>query len=228
MKVWLLTIGVLWLVGGCATPTYNYTPRSIDISEPTIGSVSTVRIGDTMLKQGKYREHDAVLLPATTSVGLGAYTLHPGYYMKIGEDALAEFYVPGRADDGGRVEKSVFADPWNAVMLKKSGGANLCVVTVMNLTSCTDAPRLEKTRRPVLAQDQFQQTLIYNGRVGSKINVAYREFSNNYARPAFNNNVEYDLSESTRIGYKGAEIEVIEATNQHIKFKMLKNFNEAR
>lgn len=228
MNIWPITLSVLWFLGGCATPIYNYTPRSIDVSEPSIGTVSTVRIGDTMLKQGKYREHDAILLAATASVGLGAYTLHPGYYMKIGEDAQAEFYVPGRADDGGRVEKSAFADPWNAIMVKKSGGSNLCVVTVMNLASCTDAPRLDKTRRPVLAQDAFQQTLIYNGKVGAKINVGYREFSNNYARPAFNNNVEYDLSESTRIGYKGAEIEVLEATNQYIKFKMLKNFNDAQ
>ncbi len=80
----------------------------------------------------------------------------------------------------------------------------------------------------VLAQDSFQQTLIYNGRVGSKINIGYREFSNNTARPAFNNNVEYDLNESPNIAYKGAELAIIEATNQHIKFKLLRNFNEAQ
>jgi hypothetical protein len=34
------------------------------------------------------------------------------------------------------------------------------------------------------------------------------------ARPAFNNDVEYDLSESKLIGYKGAQFEVIEASNR--------------
>ena len=47
------------------------------------------------------------------------------------------------------------------------------------------------------------------------------------ARPAFSNDVEYDLLESKTIAYKGAMIEVIEATNQHIKYIVKRNFNKA-
>ena len=75
--------------------------------------------------------------------------------------------------------------------------------------------------------DGFQQTLLYSGRIGNKINISYREFSNNVARPAFNNDVEYDLGESMTIGYKGAEIEIIEATNRMIKYRVIRNFNKA-
>lgn len=214
------------LMFGCASPKYNYVPASVDISEPPIGSVTVVRIGDVMLRQGKFREHDALYLRASRDIGF-AYTLHPGYYLKDGEDNDAEFFSPGRDDDGGRVEKAFLADPWKSVMTKKAT-PSLCVVTAFNVASCVDAPGIERTKRSVLAQEAFQQTLIYNGRVGSKINIGYREFSNSMARPAFNNNVEYDLSESMSIGYKGAELEVIEATNQHIKFKLLRNFNDAR
>lgn len=35
--------------------------------------------------------------------------------------------------------------------------------------------------------NSFQQTLIYNGKVGNKINIGYREFSGDLARPAFAN-----------------------------------------
>ncbi len=80
---------------------------------------------------------------------------------------------------------------------------------------------------PSFHRDSFQQTLLYSGKVGNKINIGYREFSNSLARPAFNNNVEYDLSESKTIAYKGAQLEVLEATNQHIKFRLIKNFNSA-
>ena len=73
----------------------------------------------------------------------------------------------------------------------------------------------------------IQRTLIYSGKSGSKINVGYREFSGNMARPAFSNNVEYDLSESNQIGYKGALLEIIEATNRFITYKVLSNFNSA-
>ena len=63
--------------------------------------------------------------------------------------------------------------------------------------------------------------------MGTKVNIGYREFSASLARPAFNNNVEYDLSESRVVGYKGAQLEILEATNQHIKYKVLRNFNGA-
>ena len=78
----------------------------------------------------------------------------------------------------------------------------------------------------MVTEDSFQQTLIYSGRVGDKINVGYREFSNSMARPAFNNDVEYDLSESRIIGYKGARLEIIKATNESIKYRVLNNFNK--
>jgi len=58
--------------------------------------------------------------------------------------------------------------------------------------------------------------------------VSYREFSDHHARTAFTNTAEYDLSESKIIGYKGALIEVLEATNQHIRYRVLRNFNEAQ
>lgn len=221
-----MCLAVISTLVGCASPKYNYSAKSIDISEPPIGTVTISRIGDTMLRQGKYREHDALNLRAIREISW-AYTLHPGYYLKDGEDENSEYYSPARTEDGGRIEKSMLADPWKSVMAKRFL-PELCVVTVFNVAACKAVQDIERTKRPVLAQDAFQQTLIYNGRVGSKINIGYREFSNNTARPAFNNNVEYDLTESTRIGYKGADLEVIEATNQHIKFRMLRNFNEAR
>ena len=78
--------------------------------------------------------------------------------------------------------------------------------------------------RSKASQDSFQQTLLYSGRVGNKINVSYREFSSSMARPAFNNDVEYDLDDSNIIGYKGALIEVLDADNQSITYKLIKNF----
>ena len=44
------------------------------------------------------------------------------------------------------------------------------------------------------------------------------------ARPSFSNDIEYDLSDSKQIGYKGALIEVTDANNQDIKYKVLKGF----
>jgi hypothetical protein len=70
----------------------------------------------------------------------------------------------------------------------------------------------------------MEQTLIYSGRIGNRIKLGYREFSNGYARDAFSNEAEYDISESKQIGYKRALIEVIEASNTQITYKVLRNF----
>ena len=70
-------------------------------------------------------------------------------------------------------------------------------------------------------------TKIIVHKVGNKINISYREFQGSMARSAFNNDVEYDLNDSRQIGYKGALIDVLEADNQKIKYKVLKNFNKS-
>jgi hypothetical protein len=72
--------------------------------------------------------------------------------------------------------------------------------------------------------DHFQQTLLYNGRIGNRIALGYREFSGQVARPAFSNEVSYDLSESSIVGYKGARIEIIKATNTEVTYKIISGF----
>jgi hypothetical protein len=75
------------------------------------------------------------------------------------------------------------------------------------------------------APSRTQKTLIYSGKIGDRITLGYREFKNDIARPAFSNDVAYDLSESTVLGYKGARLEVLKATNTEITYKVIAGFN---
>lgn len=214
-------------LSGCVTTNTNYRPVAIDISEPPLGQVVTAEVGGTMLKQGRYTEHDAIFLPGTVKVGvIGTYTFSRGYYVREGEDAKNEFYHPEPGPEGGRVDKGALTDPYKTLLVQKSDGM-FCGVSVFNARVCERNVPFERLKRPALTADGFQQTLLYSGRIGNKINISYREFSNNMARPAFNNDVEYDLSESMVIGYKGAEIEIVEATNRLIKYRVIRNFNQA-
>lgn len=70
----------------------------------------------------------------------------------------------------------------------------------------------------ILLESAFKQELIYNGKIGNTIKISYREFKNDFARPAFTQEIVYDLSESNVIGFKGMRIEVVEANNSLIKF----------
>ncbi|GKX56011.1 hypothetical protein SOASR030_21230 [Leminorella grimontii] len=211
------------LLTGCTSPTYNYVPKTEFVSKPSVGSVNTAFVGDELVRQGTVSQYEGIKVTALAKIGM-AYSIMPGFLAKRGEDENSEFYLPTGGADSAIIDKSFLADPWQAVMVKKDT-KTLCVITAFNISTCADNMPFEKISLSVSSDSSFQQTLLYNGRVGNKINIGYRELSNNMARPAFNNDVEYDLSASRLIGYKGARLEVIEATNQSITYKLLGNFN---
>jgi hypothetical protein len=76
------------------------------------------------------------------------------------------------------------------------------------------------------SQPNVKQQLIYNGRTGDYVKFLYREISQGmYLRPSFSQEVQYDLKAGTEIGFKGARLEIIEATNRNITYKVLSHFN---
>lgn len=74
----------------------------------------------------------------------------------------------------------------------------------------------------------FQRTLMYTGRSGDSITISYREFSGNIARPAFTQDLIFDISKDPVIGVRGARIEVMAADNVSITYRVLKGFDSPR
>ncbi len=214
------------VLASCASPVYNYQPNATQVSEPPLDVVSTAMVGDKMLEQGQIEELDVLVLNSSVTVGtLGTYTFSPGYYLKRGQSSEGEFFGPGGVANSGQVQPGPLTDPFQSILLEPDG--SFCGVSVFGVKVCKSGVEVKQTKVPSATSASFQQTLIYNGRVGDKINIGYREFSGDLARPAFNNAVEYDLKESKTIGYKSAVIEVIDATNQSIKYVVRHNFNGA-
>lgn len=224
----LIAAIIILALAGCATPKFNYRAPAVDISEPPLNQITQKGVGEEMLKQGKYALVDVLNVENSVMPHWGV-TVNPGLFRRVGNDEIANYYELGnRGNESGSIEKSWVVDPLKALMIKKSD-FSICIVTVFNATSCSNKNKenYREEKRNVVYENSIQQTLIYSGRIGTRIKFGYREFSNNLARPAFSNDVEYDLQESSIIGYKGAQIEVIEATNQFIKYKVLHNFNKA-
>lgn len=74
----------------------------------------------------------------------------------------------------------------------------------------------------------FKQEFIYNGKIGSSLKFIYREYVNDMIRPAFNQELQYDLNESYIVGFKGLRIEIVNATNTNIEYKILSSFNKPK
>ena len=221
----LLATLALAVLSGCVSPQINYRPTTRDISFPPLDTVVVAEIGDELVKQGTFSEQDAFYLASPVKISW-AYVIEPGNYVKKGDDGSREYFVPSyNGADSGSITKAALADPWQFVSYKKNND-QIGIVTVFNVNITNNANgNVSLKKLPSLAENSFQQTLIYSGCTEGMLTLGYREFSNDNARPAFNNDVEYDLNSSKIIGYKGARIEVIEADNQNITYKVLSNFN---
>jgi hypothetical protein len=81
-----------------------------------------------------------------------------------------------------------------------------------------DAPQNLFGMETAYGKNSYREELIYNGKSKDTIRLSYREYKNDMARPAFYQDLTYDLSESREIAFRDLRIEVLEATNSAIKF----------
>jgi len=212
----VLLATIILLSSGCATVKYNGGDiKRTKIDYPEVGAIVTAYVGDNLVAKGTIYESNVLVVHKLIDGIL--YDIPPKKYHQLGYDQKDDFY----ASDG--VVQNPIADPVRALSLGKQSGSQLCVVTVFGGTECYEG-KFSRKRHASESSDSFQQTLIYSGRIGNKVNISYREFSNNTARPAFNNDVEYDLSTSNVIGYKGAKLAIIKADNSSITYKLISNF----
>lgn len=207
-------------MSGCSTINYNVDAKTEFFSEPPIGQVVDAYVGDYMLNQGKSTTMDYLTL-AHLIDGI-SYDIPQGSYARIGDYKGIPYFSATNTKGQSIRYVSGLINPPIALHTKKAN--EVCVTSVSyQSASCYDG-QFKIDERTVTDSQSFQQTLIYNGSVGKKINISYREFSDGTARNAFTNNVEYDMSKSNIINYKGARIEVLGYDNTSIKFKVLKHF----
>jgi len=74
-----------------------------------------------------------------------------------------------------------------------------------------------------ILKGSFGHELIYNGKDGNNIRVSYREYKDDIARPAFFQDLTYNLKESDIIRYKNYKIKVHKATNEEIGYTVLED-----
>lgn len=92
------------------------------------------------------------------------------------------------------------------------------------------APLEEKVPYKVtytLNNGSFHYETLFQGRVGDRLHISFREFRDDMFRPTLTQNMQYEISENgnTIIGFKGLRIEVLKATNLNISYRVLHDYN---
>lgn len=64
----------------------------------------------------------------------------------------------------------------------------------------------------------FRMEFLYTGITGNTVRLTYREYIDDLARPAFYQDLTYDMTESKTIMFKTLKIKIIESTNSYLKY----------
>jgi len=222
----------LLILSGCASklPTKIISDVST-INLPALNQEAEVEIGDTLLEKSIAYTYDGLELFSTISDGGYAreYIMTPHKLPYIKKDKNGDKYFEASSNNY-YVDDKTFGQRvplYKEFLILKTDGS-LDLTGYFDLTSAdpvaTPNPNFRVGKLVDISQPSFKQELIYNGKSGSTLKFMYREFSKDLARPSFSQEVNYDLAESNIVGFKGARIEILNATNTKIEYKVLKSF----
>lgn len=242
----LLTVASAYMLTGCASvpPTTVYSERLTRTIQsyqskkeierlPEINKVLTAEIGESLIAEGiKYTEPalevTAPFNTYTSNAGRDfGMSVSPGKFTIKGTDADGKFYqsvtseiqinsTPARNLNFGvyvtnnepkRAEVYLLADDGRPLNYPAS---DLKYKEYIDLSTTSTA---------------FRKELVYTGVSKNVISIVYREFSDNIARPAFTQELKYDLGEGKVFGFKGARFEVIKATNTGLTYKAVSHLH---
>jgi hypothetical protein len=209
----IITLGCLAFIvctlSACAVPirSVDKTVRQSDI--PPIGETQTAELGAKLVLQ---QDVEVVRGKKLTQVTRGSLGIFPADYEGM--------YV--RANGGEHYcGKITMRD------LLNNGKQNMICFTAQEMSEKKELPFIDAediVQRP----SNLQRMLEYSGKSANTLSIFYKEFNetNNgaFIRPAFTQEFKFDLGEGNVIGIKGARIEVIQATNTGITYKVLAHF----
>jgi hypothetical protein len=236
-----LALSVALVMSGCGTVIKSehlirsFTPmyHSPSISDyPAIGEVKTVEVGESLVGKDKQTSipaidiEQAIVLPAENLGKKFTITMLPGRYIESGKDGVGKFY---QAKEGKALVDNAPLAYKSGIYVKDDNPKDTEFYANSNQSKPISYPRgdIPFTRSVHQTRDElsFKKELVYTGISQNVVSILYREFNNDMARPAFSQDLKYDLSESKVVGYRGARFEIIKATNQGLTYKTLKQLD---
>lgn len=124
--------------------------------------------------------------------------LKPFCFIDIGSDGTID-----KRNTGGVINKSVKSPKYHEE----------------NLTASSDLHER-------LPRDIFRLEVVYQGVGSGSLRLLYREYKGDFVRPAFSQDLTFELEDEgpTLVAVKGSRIEVFEAGNLGIRYRVIKGF----
>jgi hypothetical protein len=210
---------------------------------PAVGATATAAVGASMVSVAKVNVAQVIELPEALSVVRPyahdpAYTYHftipAGTYKLAATDVVgAQYFTFGPQlvswVTGGKLSHSerAVAD----FKLTREGAPHFAWAIQGSgelFTVSLSAPRFNRSTRQEPTAGGFRRELVYSGVSQGTVGILYREFIDDMARPAFSQDLRYDLAQGNLIGYQGARFEVLKADNTGITYRVLSHLDASR
>ena len=221
-----LLLTLPFLLGFSATSTaqerklYQWTVYT----SPSENTVHEIYVGDRLIQHGHGEWKDCLTprrtLTRTQGYWTGEYRAgSPICKSKPDDKYYQPFYK--NASRGGESMKNAVS--WDG----ENGNYRICQRSVGFRAYCVknlSENDVKFGETFVYSSNNIQQTIEYSGRNADMLSFTYAEFSGGVAREAFNRTFTIDLSGGNVMAYKGAVIEILEATNAQIKYRVVRAF----
>jgi hypothetical protein len=195
----------------------NIIAERVEILQPELNRDTFAEIGETLIEKEVGYKYDAIKLLTLARAR--------NYYVKT-EIKNGELLINDSETQGHLLFSS--EDKSYGIAIPKQGGNTEMFVSTdgfhIRIIPLEGPVEFEKMKVPIVGKEYFKQEFIYNGKVGNGLKFIYREFIDNTARPAFTQDLQYDLAEGNIIGFKGLRIRVINASNTKIEYEVQSNF----
>lgn len=199
--------------------------RAAETVTPTVKAEATTQVSGLIVHQGTTYLQAAIQLSEEIKFGeRQQYSLSPGYYIRTGGSLDSGTYAPADGPKAGRVTKAPGAITLQGSFLYSNDDKRVGVITNFYQAVNAKAKGITRTTWPAWSTEEIQRVLVYGGKTGTKIRIAYREIWKNITRPSSDVFIEFDLSKSKVFEFQGARIEVIEATDESIRYRVLRAF----
>jgi len=210
---------------GCMAQLAKIAPETVLLKNYEIAETKQVSVGESIIGVEKGLDYPTYTVD---------FDYQPPKIPRLSRYQIAnpplvqgtEFSALGRMADGGIVlANDEFMRGWG-IHIQPSGHIQKGWIEIVSLYFYeTDvdwtSDKLFSSTSKIGEEGGFRAEIMYSGVSGNTLKALYREYIDDWARPAYAQELQYDLSESKTIAFRSIRIEVIEATNSYLKYRVV-------
>jgi len=223
----------LFVLAGCAEPMRLEVPLRV-VDSPRTGDVAHADAGSVILEQGRYRVVEALSSDGDIEWegGLfGVQTVLPAgflvarrhderytYYASLGGYSRLPGNKPGETLTIAVPDMELRVENDKSPVLNETALPNGAVVRLLT------RPTLKRTMANLYDAAGYRRVLVYKGRARERWLFEYQATNGARAEPDVTQQVEYDPKDGNIVSYNGARIEIIDANDRAITYRVLSTF----